>query len=85
MALYQNFPNPFNPETQIAFDLPEAVHVTVTVYDVSGKMVNELVNGYRQAGRHQVVFNGNDLSSGVYVYRMRAENRMLTGRMLLLK
>ncbi|NOX88709.1 MAG: hypothetical protein GXO77_06765, partial [Calditrichaeota bacterium] len=61
--LRQNFPNPFNPTTQIVFDLPKDANVNLTVYDVNGNEVANLVNGYKSAGSYHVVFDGrNQLS-----------------------
>ncbi|MFH1862946.1 MAG: T9SS type A sorting domain-containing protein [bacterium] len=84
-ALHQNYPNPFNPMTTIAFELPYAATVQLSVYDVSGRQVAELVNGCRDAGRHELVFDAAHLSSGVYFFRLHAENYCAEGKMLLLK
>ncbi len=79
IALLQNSPNPFNPETQIHFDLPAAAEVEITLYDLTGRFVARLFSGHKSAGRHHVRWNGRDhhnqpLESGVYVYRMRAQH-----------
>ena len=84
-ALRQNFPNPFNPATEILFDLPESVWVSLVVYDVLGREVARLVEGELQAGWHRARFDAGSLPSGVYLYRIQAGNFMDTGRMLLLK
>lgn len=68
--LIRNFPNPFNPTTQIVFDLPKDANVNLTVYDVNGNQVANLVNGYKSAGRYLMVFDGHNLASGVYIYRL---------------
>jgi hypothetical protein len=70
-ALHQNYPNPFNPATEIRFDLPEPGHVSLTVFDVLGKQVAELVNEYREAGYDRVTWNASDHASGVYFIRLR--------------
>lgn len=84
-ALAQNYPNPFNPETAIRFDLPQAGAVRLAVYDVLGREVALLVDGYLPAGRHEAVFEAAQLPSGVYVYRMETAGRTFTRTMLLLK
>lgn len=71
-ALYQNYPNPFNPSTTIRFDLVEPQHVTVKVYNSLGQQVKELVDGYYDAGSHNVVLNASSFSSGAYFYRLTA-------------
>jgi len=78
-------PNPFNPTTTISFALPEAARVTLSVYDVSGRQVAELVNGWRDAGSHEVTFDGSNLTSGIYVYRLTADNFSASGKMVLMK
>ena len=87
--LYQNYPNPFNPSTNIKFDLPEAAKVTINIYNILGEKVASLLNKTVEAGFHEVQFNGSDLSSGTYIYRMEAsssgQNFIQTKKMLLLK
>jgi hypothetical protein len=83
--LAQNYPNPFNPETEITFTLPEASNVTLTVHNILGQVVEELVNSEMQAGNHTVSWNGNNVASGVYFYRITAGPFSDTKRMLLLK
>ncbi len=84
-ALYQNYPNPFNPTTNISFDLVEAGQVSLTVYNVMGQKVAELVNGTMNAGRHVVSFDAAGLSSGLYLYKMEANGFSAQHKMLLLK
>jgi len=82
--LDQNYPNPFNPSTQINFDLPVAGAVSLTIYDVLGRKVAELANGYREAGSHSVTWNaGAHLASGVYLARFAVANE--EGRQLYAK
>jgi hypothetical protein len=83
--LMQNFPNPFNPETVIRFDIPQAGNVALSIYDASGKKVNELVNEHRYAGSYAVTFSGGDLPSGVYYCRLEAGEYSQTMKMMLLK
>lgn len=84
-SLEQNYPNPFNPLTYISFSLPKAGDVRLAVYDVKGQKVKELINGYRPAGQHQYIFNGEGLSSGLYFYRIEAGSFSAVKRMLLIK
>lgn len=84
-ALCGVFPNPFNPTTTISFALPEAAQVSLTVYDVSGRQVVELVNGWREAGTHDAVFDGSGLASGIYVYTLSAGDFRANGKMVLMK
>jgi len=90
-VLMQNFPNPFNPETTIAYDLTQAGTVTLTVYNVSGQAVRTLVNGEAlSAGHYRSVWDGRDQSgvrvgSGVYFYVLQAPGFTSTKRMLLLQ
>ena len=85
-ALLQNFPDPFNPETTLEFDLPEPAVVTLRVYDVAGRLVAALADRRRyEAGRQRVVFRPKGLGSGVYFYRLEAGKFVQTRRMVLLK
>ncbi len=84
-ALEQNYPNPFNPATTIRFYLPYEMPVTITVYDMLGREVRTVVREVRQEGMHAVQFNGGDLSSGMYVYRITAGTRIESKTMMLLK
>jgi len=83
--LKQNYPNPFNPETTIEFSIPIGRDVSLQVFDILGKKVSDLVNGYYSQGAHKIYFNGSGLSSGVYFYNLNAGNYMITKSMMLLK
>jgi hypothetical protein len=88
--LRQNFPNPFNPTTTIAYDLASSEDVTLAIFDVQGKRVRELVNGNQPAGRYRVDWDGRDaggqqVASGVYFYRLVAGTYTNTRKMVLLK
>jgi len=86
VSLSQNYPNPFNPSTLIAFSLPQDASVKLAVYDVMGRMVTKLVDGYRPAGTYSVRFDGASLSSGVYLYRLEVDGRIVgTQKMTLVK
>ncbi|MDZ7288748.1 MAG: T9SS type A sorting domain-containing protein [candidate division KSB1 bacterium] len=85
-ALFQNYPNPFNPVTTISFNLPRKSKVNITVYDVLGHEVVELLDKVKPAGQYNVQFDGANLSSGIYVCRMVLDdNQVLTRKMMLMK
>jgi len=83
--LQQNYPNPFNPSTSISFSLPQSGFVNLSVYDVTGSKVAELINGNMQQGVHTVEFNGSGLSSGLYLYRLTQGELTSTKKLNLLK
>jgi len=83
--LSQNYPNPFNPATTIDFSIKKKGLVTLKVYDILGKKVATLVNDLKVAGSYSVNFNGENLSSGVYTYRLEVNDFVSVKRMLLVK
>lgn len=84
-VLNQNYPNPFNPQTTISYDLPEQTQVTLTVYDVTGKVVATLVDGWQEAGSYVQVWSAAQNSSGIYLCELRAGTFRQMRRMLLVK
>ncbi len=84
-ALMGTHPNPFNPNTAISYQLSVSSFVELTVYDISGRQVAELVNGWRNAGVHEVTFDGSDLASGVYFYRIDAGDFKAVKKMVMVK
>lgn len=80
-----NHPNPFNPTTTISLSLDQASPVELTVYDVTGKLVNTLYQGSLEAGMHEFPFSGASLPTGVYIYRADLDGRVMTGKALLVK
>ena len=84
-VLSQNYPNPFNPTTVISYQLPVASNVKIAVFDILGREVASLVNEREEAGSHEVRFDGSDLASGVYLYRLEAGSFVQTKKLILLK
>jgi hypothetical protein len=84
-AVEQNFPNPFNPSTVISFQVPTASHVKLVVYDILGREVEVLVNEKKAPGTYQVQFNASRLASGVYLYRIQADQFNQSRKMIVLK
>ncbi len=88
--LYQNYPNPFNPTTTITFDLPHKTHVSLAVFDVTGRQVNLLLNENFPGGSHSIIWAGMDeagnaLPSGLYFYRLYVQDRVETRKMSLIR
>lgn len=83
--LEQNFPNPFNPSTTIEYSLPNSTKITIKVYDLLGRLVKELVNEYKDAGVYKVKFDGTNLASGVYLYKIEAGTFVNVKKMVLVK
>jgi len=84
-ALRGAFPNPFNASTVASFELRVPSHISLKVYDTAGRLVATLVDGWREAGTHEVTFDGSDLPSGIYIYRLTAREFEASGKMVLLK
>lgn len=89
-AVYDNYPNPFNPSTKISFDLTEQADTEVSIWNLLGQKITTLYSGNLNAGHHSVIFsgkdvNGNTLPSGVYIYRVDSGNNVATKKMMLLK
>lgn len=83
--LEQNYPNPFNPITTIEFYLPVSENITLEVFNSSGQLVKTLVNGQKEAGQHNVSFDGTNLASGLYYYQLSSSSFLQTQKMLLVK
>ncbi len=83
--LRQNSPNPFNPITFISFELPSKQEISLKIYDVTGQLVSKIYEGIMEAGKHTFSFNGNNLSSGTYVYQLQTREGVYSKRMLLIK
>lgn len=83
--LEQNYPNPFNPVTSIKYSVKQNLFVSLNVYDISGKLVSELVNGFKLTGEYNVSFNAAGLPSGIYFYELKAGDYSETKKMILIK
>jgi hypothetical protein len=84
-VVFPNYPNPFNPTTQIKFGLPQASEVSVVIYNLLGQKVAELLRERRNAGYHSVSFDGSGVASGMYIYRVTAGEHVGIGKMALVK
>ena len=84
-SLSQNYPNPFNPITKISYELRVTSYVSLKVYDMLGKGVAVLVNQKQNGGRYEVEFDGSNLPSGVYYYKIKAGNFEQVKKMMLVK
>lgn len=82
---FGNYPNPFNPTTVITYDVPKSGHVTLKVYDILGREVATLVNNVQTAGPHSAQFKGDNLASGIYIYRLTLNGTSQVKKMLLMK
>jgi len=85
MDLSQNYPNPFNPTTQIKYSIPKAGHVTMKLYNLLGDLLQVMVDGYRSEGTYSITFDGSNLPSGVYIYSLSANGKILNHKMTLVK
>ncbi|MBN1153687.1 T9SS type A sorting domain-containing protein [candidate division KSB1 bacterium] len=79
-VLEQNYPNPFNPTTSIKYCLAQKSKVTLEVFDMTGRMVETLINGVAGMGEHTITFNGSDLASGIYFYRLRTSTGVMRSK-----
>lgn len=85
LALYGNYPNPFNPSTQIRFNLPTATEVKLTVFDIRGKEVTRLIEGRLDAGLHAITWDAKGVATGIYLYYLQVGNQVRMGKMVLVK
>ena len=83
--LLQNFPNPFNPSSEIEFEIPHEAYVTIKVFNLLGKEVMTLVNEFREAGIYTLKLNGNNLSGGIYIYSLQTPEIKIVKKFTLIK
>lgn len=84
-SLNQNYPNPANPATTISFELPEDSHIKLTIYSILGERITTLIDGFCNIGKHEVVFDANNIPAGVYLYSLKSKNFMQVKKMTVLK
>lgn len=89
MELHQNYPNPFNPETTIEFSIPKATRIQLMIYNINGKLIRKYASN-ANAGTHQIIWDarnsqGLDVASGTYIYKLKAGNKVLGKKMILLR
>lgn len=85
MLIFNSYPNPFNSITTISFLLPYSTHVDLTIYNVHGQVIGKLVDDFLGSGMHNILFEGYNLPSGIYFYRLNACNSLKVGKIILLK
>lgn len=84
-SLGQNYPNPFNPSTKFEYNIAKASFVEISIFDITGKELKKLVTEYEQPGKYTISFDGSRLSSGIYIYRLKAGDFMSSKKMILMK
>ena len=85
ILLHQNYPNPFNPITSITFEIPVDSDVQLSIYNLAGRKVRTLIHEIKEAGRHTIQLNGNNLSSGIYFYALDTPSNKLVKKLVLIK
>jgi hypothetical protein len=85
VVLHPAYPNPFNPSTNMRFELPTGQRVDIGLYDVLGRRLSTLLSGYRSAGQHTFTINGRNLATGMYFVRLSAESTSMVQRIMLIK
>ena len=84
-TLHQNYPNPLNPTTTISYELPESQNITLQIFDITGRLVETLYIGYKEAGHWEQTWNADNHSSGVYIYSLQIGDRSISKKMVVLK
>ena len=79
------YPNPFNPSTEITYSLDHNIYVKISIYDIQGRLVDNLVNQQQSKGEYSILWSPNNLSSGIYFLKMEAEDYLTTHKLILLK
>ena len=85
VILNQNYPNPFNPQTTISYSLSNPSEVSLSIYNIKGELIETLVNKNQQAGDYSVVWNAENVSSGIYLYQIKTENSIETKKCVIIK
>ncbi|MDZ7797036.1 MAG: T9SS type A sorting domain-containing protein [Candidatus Marinimicrobia bacterium] len=84
-SLEQNYPNPFNPTTSFSYTLHEANNVTISIFDLTGRKIETIVDDYQQAGTYLMQWDASEYSSGIYLYRLSTNDFTTTKKMLFMK
>jgi hypothetical protein len=84
-ASVSNYPNPFNPATVIHYTISNTSHITLSIFNIKGELVTELVNEIKDAGSYDINYNAKNLASGVYICRLKAGNQIASSKMIILK
>jgi hypothetical protein len=79
------YPNPFNPSTMLSYDVPSDMNVNLSIYDMRGRLVDELVNDMRELGSYQIIWNADQYASGVYMIKLMAGSTMQVQKVMLVK
>jgi aminopeptidase N len=85
ISLLPNYPNPFNPETTIQYNLPQSIHVKIEVFNLLGQKIKTILDANRNAGNHQIQFNAEGIASGVYFYKLEAGNYISIRKLIFIK
>ncbi|RMH62145.1 MAG: T9SS C-terminal target domain-containing protein, partial [Calditrichaeota bacterium] len=83
--LYPNYPNPFNPETVIRYNLSRSMDISLSVYDISGRRIARLIHARQSAGTHSIRFNATSIASGIYLYTLNGAGMQSSRTMLVMK
>ena len=83
--LEQNYPNPFNPITVISYSIPNTANVKIKIFDITGREIRQLINEVKEAGRYEIKFDGSNLATGIYFYKLESGSFVSTKRMVLIK
>lgn len=84
-ALHNNYPNPFNPATTFSYDIPTSIDVEISIYDITGRLIETVVNEFKSAGSYTFTFDASNLSSGMYLYRLKTNANTSVKSMILIK
>jgi len=79
------YPNPFNPSTMISFDVPELQNISVQIFNITGQLIETLINGNIESGKHEVIWDAGNLPSGIYFVQLKSGEKTITQKLTLLK
>ena len=85
LILKQNYPNPFNPITNIKYFVPSYSNVSLSVFNIKGQLIENLVNDMKKPGLYSVQFEANQFSSGIYFYQLKSNNTIITKKFIVIK